>query len=87
MSGNFPNKTISDIFGGGLDALGLNRVLQNRAKPPPGPSEPNPAQARLDALAGQADMLKKKRASQTLFTGGQGVLETAPSASNTLLGL
>lgn len=79
MSWNSPDKTIS--------VLGLNRLLQNKAKPAPGPAEPNPDQAKLDALAGQSEMLKKKRASSTLFTGGQGVLETASSASSTLLGL
>lgn len=38
-------------------------------------------------LSEQKNDLQKKRASSTLFTGGQGVLDTAPTASTTLLGI
>lgn len=67
------NNPISKLVLGNQGGDKLAEGLMARAKPASGPVAPDPAQARLDAIQGKKDELKRKRASSTLFTSGLGV--------------
>lgn len=76
-----------------LDAVGikqegptLNEQLAQLGGPNEGLAPPNRASASNEALKAQRDNLRRVRASRTLFTGGQGVLDSG-AASSVLLGI
>ena len=90
------------IFSDAADALeqlinptptGVERVatasdLFKRVKPPPESdvAAPSIEAAEVDAQKKIREEIRQRRASRTLFTGGAGVLDMAPTASQTLLG-
>lgn len=78
------------IFHSDPEGPTLNEQLQEQQRvqaPPEGIRAPDPKDAGKTALTAQAGNLKRKRASRTLFTGGQGVLDQPATASTTLLGV
>jgi len=64
----------------------IQRAQTGYKPPPKNGLLPDPADARRAAFDEAKNELRRRRAYQTLFTGGQGLLDQASTASNVLLG-
>ena len=73
-------------LGVGTKGPSLNEQLQ-AATAGEDPEKPSRSAANIDSLRLQRDSLARRRASRTLFTGGQGSLDQPSAASSVLLGL
>lgn len=81
-------EAIHDTFGGGDpggENVGDQNALFARITPPTVPKD-NTEAASMAADQKIRDDMARRRASRTLFTGGQGVLDRPSTTSNTLLG-
>lgn len=78
------NNTVENFLLGNSGGKQVMDAVNGRKPPPAGPAAPDPAAATLGALAGQKEDLKKKRATQTLFTSGLGLTNDGGSASGLL---
>jgi hypothetical protein len=74
---------VAEALGFGAQGPTLNEQL---AQLPKGPEPTTREQVTTGELKTEKDRLRRVRASQTLFTGSQGILERPSVASTTLLG-
>lgn len=58
----------------------------NIGSPTPPPTAPNPVAATMDSLQNQLNQEVRMRASNTLATGGTGLIQTPTTAGSMLLG-